>query len=197
MNLQQLYDNKVEYQLTLLILSLPNRFEYLSNLLKALNNQTINKSVQVIYLGDQKSMTVGEKRNYALTLAKGRRVGFIDDDDMVAPQYIDEILWAAEHDPEVITFNYEKYTDGQYPRLHTYHKDNARSIYRAPDGSYKMLPNHLCIWRKDVIKELFAAKNLHEDHLWAEAMTKHYSTIYNIDKVLYYYNYSKAISETH
>ena len=67
-----------------------------------------------------------------------------------------------------------------------------------------MNPNHLCVWRRDIsvddkgeFKEQFPHQKVSEDHRWGEAMTKHYTSIHNIDMVLYFYNYSKEHSETH
>ena len=61
-----------------------------------------------------------------------------------------------------------------------------------------MLPNHLCVWRKDAIKERFPDKSLSEDHKWAEKMAFHYqsSDQFHIDKVLYYYLFDPNKTET-
>lgn len=198
MNYRRLQSNKVEYKLTLLILSLPNRLQYLDPLLRRINKQIVREPVQVLYLGDNKSVTVGEKRNLVLSLAKGRYVAFIDDDDMIAEDYIKEVLEATKTNPEVITFNYVKTNSGQDAKEHRYYKNNGRSIYQSPDRThYKLLPNHLCVWRKDVITEDFPEKNLKEDHIWAERMDGKYNHVVNIDKTLYYYQYDKQVSETH
>ena len=193
-----LRSNKVEYKLTILILSLANRLDTLSKLYKSLQKQIINHSVQIIYLGDNKSMSVGEKRNAAMKLVNGRYFCFIDDDDGVSPDYVQQIFNQMDGDPEVITFNYIKTTNGNDERLHKYFYQNTRAIYLAPNREYyKVLPNHLCVWRKDVVTVDFPNKSLKEDHEWAELMDGKYDKVHNIDKVLYYYNYSKLNSETH
>ena len=195
---RRLQNNKVEYKLSILILTLKSRKDELDRLLKAINSQTINKPVQVLYLGDNKSVTVGEKRNMILTLATGRYVTFIDDDDMISSKYIDTILEAIESEPDVITFNFEKTSNGTNRKLHKYYKDNGRAIYLSPDRThYKMLPNHLSVWKRDVINKDFPNKSVSEDHNWAESMVGSYENVYNIDEVLYYYEYNKTKSETH
>lgn len=193
---RRLHKNKVEYQLTILILTLPSRD--IKPIFKKLQSQIINRSVQILYVGDNKSTSVGVKRNKALSLANGRYVTFIDDDDMISYDYIDEIFKVIEQQPDVITFNYIKTINGNNDKLHKYYKNNGRAIYMSPDKShYKMLPNHLCVWRKEKIVHDFPDRNLSEDHQWAELMDGHYNSVINIDKVLYYYNYSKEKSETH
>ena len=152
---RRLQSNKVEYKLTILILSLPTRLDTLDRLLQKLKNQTIQKAVQVIYLGDNKSMSIGEKRNLALLLPKGRYVTFIDDDDDIDPQYIEKILEAIEENPEVITFKVKKFSNGKHEKEYHYYMNNG-PVRIAPDRThYKMNPNHLCVWRKDIIKESY------------------------------------------
>lgn len=185
------------YDLTILVLTLPNRTEKLQNLLKELKRQSINKSVQIIYLGDNKSMSVGAKRNLALSTSTGKYVTFIDDDDWVASNYIDKITEAILLNPEVITFNFQKYENGVKKKLCKYYM-NAGRPYLSPDKThYKLAANHLCVWRRDILKEPFPDISLGEDHNWSESMSFHYSAIHNIDEVLYYYYYDTNLSETH
>lgn len=196
----ELYDrlrsNKVEYKLSILICTLPIRGTKLSGLLGSLRNQILSKSVQILYLGDDRSMKVGEKRNALMSLAKGRYLTFIDDDDAVAKDYVDSILEAIESDPQVITFDVMKYENGEAYKLMKYYLNNG-PCRLAPDRThYKLLPNHLCVWRKDVIKAQFPHKNLSEDHEWAAEMELYYDEIHHIDKVLYNYQFSKEDSQT-
>jgi glycosyltransferase involved in cell wall biosynthesis len=187
---------RVEYKLSILILSLRSRLDTLAPLIQTLSNQTVQKPVQLLYLGDNKSMSVGEKRNDLLSIAKGKYVCFIDDDDTITPDYVDEILKAIEQTPEVITFNVKKFDKGVFLNERRFYLNNGPDRI-APDRShYKMLPNHLCVWRKDIIQKLFMDKNLGEDYIWAADMVPYYSSTHNIDKILYYYMSDKDKSET-
>lgn len=194
---RRLQNNKVEYKLTILILSLPNRFDGLRILLGHLQRLCVNKPVQILYLGDNKSMSVGEKRNMALSMASGRYITFIDDDDSIDKDYVNDILEAIELNPEVITFRVQKYRNQVLDKEQRFTNATSR-VYLSPDRThYKMPPNHLCVWRKDVIKESFPDKSLSEDHIWAEKQLKHYSKVHHIDKILYYYYWDSSRSETH
>lgn len=187
-----------QFDLSVLILSVPERFESYLSLYKFLKLHSANYSVQIVGVTDNYSMTVGEKRNLALSMAKGTYVSFIDDDDTVEPDYVKSIIDAMEGLPDVITFNVDKTTNGANRKLHKYYKGNGRAIYLAPDRThYRMLPNHLCAWKRDIITEAFPKKNLSEDHLWAEVMVGKYDTVHNIDKVLYHYKYDTKGSKTH
>lgn len=185
-----------KYDLSILICSLPNRLEKLKPIIDSLRHQSIGKSVQILYLGDNKSMTVGEKRNKLLDLADGWYITFIDDDDQIKPNYLPRIMEAIKEVPEVITFQVEKFFNGQQDRTQKFSREYGRN-HRSPDKKFNlMLPNHLCVWRKDVIKERFPHKNLAEDHQWAEMMLPHYSNEFHIDEVLYTYNFDKSVTET-
>ncbi len=142
-------------------------------------------------------MKVGEKRNAIMSLSKGRYITFIDDDDWVADDYVAKILEAIEQNPEVITFRVQQ--TGEDAREHRYYLNNGGLGPRVsqPDRThYKLSPNHLCVWRKDVVKEDFPLKNKSEDHEWAQMQEVHYSSIHEIPEILYYYRFDKQLTET-
>ena len=189
-------DNPIEYKLSILILSLPNRLDSLGKLLTQLNKQSSGKPVQILYLGDNKSWTVGEKRNKLMSLANGKYFSFIDDDDRVSDDYVDSILEAIEFNPEVITFRVQKLYNGKEDKEQRF-SHNYKRNWQAPDRThYKMPPNHLAAWRKEIVSEDFPHKNLKEDHVWAEKMVMKITSSHQIDKILYFYDYSSEGSET-
>ena len=198
MNLyKRIQEKKVAYDLTILILSLPKRFDKLVELYTSIRQQSVNQSVQIVYLGDNKSMSVGAKRNLALSMASGKYITFVDDDDRVSDNYVAEILKAIGGEPEVIVFRVQKYRNGVKDKEQRFTNKTHR-VYLVPDKShYIMPPNHLCAWRRDVIKEEFPNKSLSEDHVWSESMMKHYQDIFYIDEILYHYYYDTSLSETH
>lgn len=194
---KRLQSKKVEYDLSVLILSIPKRLDKLTSLLDTLKRQSVNKSVQLLYLGDNRSMSVGSKRNAALAMASGRYVCFVDDDDEVSGMYVSKLLEAIESGPEVIAFKVQKYRNGVKDKEQRFSTKTHR-VYLAPDQThYLMPPNHLCAWRRDIIKEEFPNKSLREDHVWAETMMKHYQNVFYIDEILYHYYYDTSLSETH
>lgn len=182
--------------LSILICSLPNRLNLLYRLITEINNQSIGRDVQILYLGDNKSMTVGQKRNHLLSNASGKYVTFIDDDDRISPEYISSIFEGIDRNPEVITFQVAKLFNGLPDRTQKFNKDYGKN-HRSPDKKFNlMLPNHLCVWRRDVIKEKFPNSSLGEDWKWAELMVPHYTDEYHIEKILYTYDFNKETTET-
>ena len=194
---ERLRTNQTRYDLTVCILSLANRLGSLERILKELRYQSQKYKVQVLYLGDNKAMKVGEKRNAVLSLAEGVYITFIDDDDTIAPNYIEKIMGAMESKPDVITFQVRKFFENVYSRTHVYRKDSG-PIHRNPRNRLQEFhePDHLCVWKRSIIREAFPPKSLHEDHNWADKMNKHINTIVDIPEELYYYNFSRIDSET-
>lgn len=186
----------MKYDLSILICTLPNRTAQMHSLFSSLYHQSIGYSVEILYLGDNKSMSVGAKRNGLMSISSGKYLTFIDDDDSVSSDYIASIIEATKHNPEVICFQVDKLFNGQKDRIQKFSKSYGRN-HRSPDKLFNlMLPNHLCVWRRDVVKELFPDINLSEDYKWAEAMNQHYNNEHHIDKILYTYNFSKEKTET-
>ena len=85
--------------LSILIPTLRSRADKLSKLLNRLEFQRQTKPVQLLWIGDNKSITVGEKRNMLLAASKGEWVCFVDDDDEVSDRYLELILDTIKNNP--------------------------------------------------------------------------------------------------
>jgi len=192
------------YLWTICILTLSNRAELLDRLLSVLRPQINRDSVQLLWLGDNKSMSVGEKRNKIREMASGQYVSFIDDDDLVTEDYVSEVLKAIEQKPDVVSFFVQRNHNGKVYRMHRYSKSYGAN-HLDPDRSagyrfYNMLPDHLCVWRRELaLQRTFHDRNIREDHIWAEEMRLYYPNYseISITKILYIYDYQTEGSETH
>ena len=101
----------------------------------------------------------------------------------------------------MITFLVDKGYNGTHEKFQNFSRAYAGNYTfknrAARRKEQRMLPNHLCVWRRDLIKEGFPPeKNKGEDLRWADRMYKHYTTEHRIDKVLYHYEYQTGVSET-
>ena len=156
---------------TIAIAGIPERFHSCQPLLYSLlETQGVARlpDVECLYLLDNKRRTVGAKRNALLDMARGEYVSFIDDDDMVAADYVKRIHDAinqarrakvvmsdiTETLPDVICF-------GQRATLHPHgvtHEctyslehwrnrkpEDRRQLAPAPGPDGKPLPNVL-LW---------------------------------------------------
>ena len=189
------------YKLTILIPTLHSRIDKLKGLLSELNYQIQSKPVQILWVGDNKSMTTGEKRNLLMNSAKGQFISFIDDDDKVSENYVDIILKAIDDNSHktVICFKGEKTNEGVKDLPFMYDISAGRNHKREIDGIryHVMVPDHLCVWNKSHITEQFPAKNLGEDHDWARSMAFSYKEkdVVLLEDTLYYYQYDRNLTE--
>ena len=185
-------------ELSILILTLPTRIDSYSNLIRTLNQQVIENNlldkVQILSLCDTKEISVGEKRNILLNKSIGRYVCFIDDDDLIATDYLIKIISAISSNADVITFCGEYIENGQTTpfSISTIHRGN----YNHPNIFYR-LPNHLCPVKREIaVSCLFTDKNYGEDSDYAERINQHIKNEFNIQDKLYFYMYDSTNSQT-
>lgn len=179
-----------EIQLSILICSLLERKDtFLSKLLDNINQQIVNKPVEVLVLSDNANRPVGTKRNDLLKLAKGKYVSFIDDDDRISNDYVDSILHEINGwESDVIVFDAIISFNGNYPKLVKYGREY--DYCEKPEAYYRH-PNHLMVHKKENITEYFKDIKTGEDDEWALRMLPRIVTQSRIDKVLYYYDFNE------
>ena len=152
--------------------------------------------VEILMLTDTKSMTIGDKRNRMLELAQGEYVAFVDDDDRLDPDYLVDILAGIDdHHPDVVTFQAMVSLAGAPARPCIYSIRYQRDANRAT--RYERLPNHLCAVRADLAREVgYPSLQKGEDAHYAERLRPLLATEHYIPKVLYYYDFDPATTET-
>jgi len=195
--LRQDYTSSNTCRLSILICGLPieDRMANLSLLYKKLNSQKIGRSVEIIVLTDFKDMSVGEKRNLLVQMATGDYVVFIDDDDDISDDYIITILNAAESNPCVVSIKQFQTTEGINRTLVDFSINHGRN-YNVR-GERRMIPNHTCAVRREIAKRHpFDHINLSEDHKFAVNILPELTNEVCIDKVIYFYKFSRTTSQT-
>lgn len=162
-----------------------------------INEQIAGRSIQFLYLGDNKSMTVGEKRNYLMTMSKGERIIFIDDDDLITDNYIDRIWEYSHMDFDCVGIGVEFTKDGKNNSKYDY--GYKKNINHRVGGHrvYGRMPNHLCLWKREVAKRCkFPERNLGEDHQWAEGQLLKGYSFHKTDEVIYHYDFRPKNTQT-
>ena len=201
-------------KLSILICSLESRSESLYKLLESLHNQFIDikpiklatrinntvllrlvyKDVEILISQDNKQLSVGAKRNLLIEQSKGEYITFIDDDDQVAPDYIDSLLQGIESGYDSICFKVLYNPAGGTPKLVKY---SANYKDRELVTHFERATNHLmCTKRSIASKVKFKNISFGEDAIWAKSLVRLIKNEGQIDKVLYYYNFDHAKSET-
>lgn len=174
--------------LSLLICSFSERKEFLMRMLDQLNLQLFGRQDVEIKVCNIEGSSIGKKRNILLQEATGKYVAYLDDDDVIAPDYIKLIMSAIESDPDCCSLKGILTTNGVDARIfiHSIKYDS----YFEQDGIYYRPPNHLNVIRASVAKRFsFPEINHGEDTDWAMQISRsgllQKETV--IKSILYYY----------
>ena len=146
--------------LAILVPTLPERRPLLARLLRRLRPQ--RTGVQVVTLEDRGYMLIGEKRQRLLEDPRVTApfVAFIDDDDLVSPDYCPRVLAAIRGGADVVGFRLRCYFDGELEGeavhslamgtwLHEPGKADADGNNRTL-SFYRRTPNHLNPIRREI-----------------------------------------------
>jgi glycosyltransferase involved in cell wall biosynthesis len=190
--------------LSILILSIPERFEKLAALYWKLIFQIGGEDVEVLCLMDNCKRSIGTKRNDLLDAARGEYLAYIDDDDDVDDDYITEILAAIRRPnpyADVIVFKESAKLGKDDPFIVSpgveYKNQRAQKSATGQWQDITRIPWHWCVWRSGLAKsERFQESNWGEDAAWCQALHPKIKSQKRINKVLRYYYYDKNLSRS-
>lgn len=119
----------------------------------------LNRHVRVLTLTDDGDRSIGAKRQTMLETATADYVSFVDDDDLIAPDYCRRILTVLNgaDPPDVVGFRLRCFEGGALTGVAVHSYDHARiatpeaskSVYR-----YDRNPNHLNPIRREIALEV-------------------------------------------
>ena len=184
--------------LSILIPTLESRADKFNSLMENLNFQIkmlqAESSVEVLSICDNKQVSVGFKRNKLIEMSEGKYVCFIDDDDAIAPNYVQLILNAITNNPDVVTFCGRYFVEGKFDRdftisLYVTHEDTATHLYRKP--------HHLCPVKRYIALDCpYPNISNGEDYAYSLLLNKYLLTEYHIKDQIYDYLFSPTHTET-
>jgi glycosyltransferase involved in cell wall biosynthesis len=177
----------------ILICHLPERAEKLRRLTRALDRQKAKHKGIVDYkINDAgRSMPTGIKRNMLIEQTQSDYINFIDDDDEISENYVDEIVKGMETGADVITFN------GWYTEFGKNRQDFTIRLgskyYEDPNDEfyYHRFPNHLAVMKRSAVQNVkFPPIWQTEDYQWAKQIADKglLKTEYHINDFIYWYN---------
>lgn len=188
-------------KLSILIPSIPSRMARLWNLLETLEKQIAGrKSVEILALTDNKQMSIGSKRDKLKDLAAGEYLCFLDDDDAISDDYVDQLLAATNSQADVIPFNQIAVINGipvdvDFDLSHA----NEELQWDKEGESYKPLkrqPFHVCAWRSEIAKQCtFPDISYGEDAVFVEQACRLATTQHKINQVLHRYIFDDQVTE--
>lgn len=141
-----------------------------------------------VIVDDTEGITIGEKRNILMSKATGEYVVFIDDDDLISPNYFKHICEGIEKGVDCCSLTGKYFLNGNYKNtfIHSLEFD----IYSEHNGTLRRPPNHLNVLKTSKVKKFkFKSINDGEDTDWAMQIceAKVLEVEHKIDDVLYFY----------
>lgn len=179
--------------LSILTATIPERANYLKRLSDLITPQIDGKPVEWLIDPSPRKTPTGTKRNSLISQSKGAWVCFVDDDDWIAPTYVQDILKALESNPDVVTFE-GWYTENGRNRVDWAINLGEKYEARHEKGKYMFFryPNHLAVIRKSIaISVKFKPIWQGEDFQWATEIKDRdlLKTTVHIPKHLYHYEF--------
>lgn len=180
---------------TIAILTINGREKFYDRLRSIIDPQLEWKPVEVLVLKDDRRLSIGEKRQYALDNCKTDYIAFIDDDDVVSSNYVDAILNELKHRPYGVGFRGIITSNNSYP-MEFIHKAGLPYSEKPTkyNGSYIYTRplNHLNPVMTDIAREIgYQFINMGEDYDYSKRLAE--SGLIRdqvfIDQFLYFYQY--------
>ena len=180
-------------RLSILLATVENRAELFAQLHAELKRQSEGKPVELVVACDNKEISIGKKRQNLLEAATGDYIVYIDDDDWVAPDYVDQILAALETSPDGVgfeimcTFNNGRPKKAIASMRYRHWAENVDG-FDFVRGLYHKTP----VKREIALKCGFPDLRYSEDKVYAEKVMHLAKTEVFIAKQLYFYRFSGA-----
>ena len=185
--------NTMTPTLSILTPSIPERIHQLSALMLRIQRQIDRTGAKVehLVLIDNRARSIGSKRDALLRAARGHYVAFVDDDDNVSDNYVQEITDAARENRDVITFEQRAIYNGAESTVRfRLGQDNGPFV---PGGVTLRNAWHVCAWwRRMAILASFPDSNYGEDWAWASQLCALAKTETHIPQVLHHYTHDAA-----
>ena len=175
----------------ILMCSIWERTNQLNEILTELKHQ-IQPGVRVIVARDNLEMEYGPKCQALLEASSADYISYLDDDDMVAPDFISRILKAMEEDPDYIGFRVRYTTDGvrQLPVTHSLEYDGW---INTPTELFRDIVHFNPVRRTIGVQSSWTG-DYAADRRWTDGLRGLLKTQVFIDDEMHYYQHSSTDS---
>ena len=187
-------------RLSILIPTLPQRKKMFNILHKNLMAQidfvhTTHPSlgqVEILFDSSKKflkgGLSVGAKRDALKCRATGDYLVFVDDDDIVAPNYLESVLRLSENNPDIITFR-SLYKSSTYWGIVDMNLNHSENEQMNDTTIVKRQPFHVCPIRTTIAQQhSFPDINNAEDWGWMVKVLSNCQKQAHSDQILHQYN---------
>jgi glycosyltransferase involved in cell wall biosynthesis len=176
--------------LSILVPTLNRRAAFYNRLIKCLEPQ-LTKEVEVV-VDNNETLSTGAKRNRLVESAKGKYLVHIDDDDLVASDYIPTVLNALTLQPDAVGYWLQRYTNGVKERraIHSHRMGvySETKIDWTGELIYRRTINHICPIRTDLARQVrYIDETFGEDSDYARRLYSRIRSEVFIDRTMYHY----------
>lgn len=192
--------------LSILIPTIPSRVNEFNKLYNCIINQCIHVAtnhpmlgeVEIIWDGSEAFLdggfSIGKKRESLVNRSNGKYLCFLDDDEDIAPNYIETLMRICQEDADVITFRSFAKNDYYWSVIDM--KLGNTNEEATPDRIVKRNAWHICPVKSEYAKLYsFEDTNYSEDWTWMEKVLTHCKIEAHTDQILHCYNHSSKHSE--
>jgi hypothetical protein len=153
--------------------------------------------VEVLVSEDDGAMAIGDKRNLLVHSARGHFLCFVDDDDMVATDYVAQLLKVIGENPDIdyVGWRLQYFESGilcSTPVIHSLRFEE----WRDTSSCYERDVSHLNPVRASLAKQVPFPKGCRyaEDRAWGKAIKPLLKKEAFLDRVMYFYYHDAATS---
>ena len=193
--------------LSILIPTIPSRAERFTFLYNEVQRQatwvnTIHAyqgTVEIIINGSDAfldgGLSIGKKRQDLVNKANGKYLCFLDDDESIAPNYLEVLVGLCRQDKDVCTFRNISKLDNFW-MIVDMSLSNSENEQGRHNGIVYRKPWQICPVRSEYAKlHSFEDISYGEDWKWFEQVLTHCHTEAKTQSVIQQYNYSSKTSE--
>jgi glycosyltransferase involved in cell wall biosynthesis len=132
-------------------------------------NEITEAKIEVLYEVDNRELTLGAKRNLLISRASGTYCCFVDDDDIISPNYLKTFLPMLEDDYDCASIVGAYYHNGNFIKLF-YHSLDVKEWYET-DDRYWRSPSPLNMIKTEICKKVqYADIRDTEDHEFSKRL---------------------------
>jgi glycosyltransferase involved in cell wall biosynthesis len=177
------------------------RLDQLSQLraeLKSQIDQVAPFTVEHLVLLDNRTRSVGLKRQALVDAALGDYIAFVDDDDWIAQDYIPSLLAGIESAADVITFEQDAFVNGQHGKV-VMQLGQQDEVWK-PGLTTRRNAWQVNAWRREIAQQcLFPDLMDGEDLRWCKQARHLAQTSHHIPRILHTYRFEagKTLASGH
>ena len=192
MNQENKEDSQID--LTIVVCTVPNRIAKALDLFLRLS-EAAPENFEILLIGDNKKRSIGKKRETGITLAQGKYITWLDDDDDFTAYTFPEFTKGVASDADVICGKSLAILNGK-PGFVDFDLDNENEEFRYNDITKRLPFPQGCAWKMEIVKNIQFPDSMYgEDWEWAKQALMYVKTQYKTDSVIHIYKHDEKGSE--